>query len=94
MLYISLHIASATYKLLVLGACSLPLSQAWKPCISDVRSIREMKITPKSMPFRIRIKAEKSPRIMLYKKKKYDMMENSRLKERERNQKYGVHDTG
>ena len=59
MLYMSLHIASATYKLLVLGECSVPLSQVWKPCVSDVRSIREMKITPKSMPFRIRIKAEK-----------------------------------
>ena len=65
MLYISLHKASATYKLLVLDACYVPLSQAWKPCISDVRSIREIKITPKSMPFRIRIKPEKVPRIML-----------------------------
>ena len=94
MLYISLHIASATYKLLVLGACYVPLFQAWKPCTSDVRSIREMKITPKSMPFRIRIEAERSPGIMLQKKKKYDMMENSRLKERERDQKQSVHDTG
>ena len=94
MLYISLHIASATYKLLVLGACYVPLSQAWKPCTSDVRSIREMKITPKSMPFRIRIEAERSPGIVLQKKKKYEMMENSRLKERERDQKQSVHDTG
>ena len=46
------------------------------------------------MPFRIRIEAERSPGIMLQKKKKYDMMENSRLKERERDQKQSVHDTG
>ena len=65
MLYISLHIASTTNKLLVLDACYVPLSQAWKPCISDERSIREMNITPKSMPFRILMKAEKIPRIML-----------------------------
>ena len=86
-MHISLHIASATYKLLVLGACYVPLSQAWKPYISDVRSTREMKSTPKIMPFRIRIKPEKIPRIMLEKKKKYDLMENSRLKERERDKK-------
>ena len=59
MLHISLHLASATYKLLVLGACYVPLSQAWKPYISDVRSTCEMKSTPKIMPFRIRIKPEK-----------------------------------
>ena len=58
----------------------IPWSQVWNPCISDVRSMRDKNTIPRIIPFKIRTKQENNPTIMLKKKKKYDTMENKRLK--------------
>ena len=60
----------------------IPLSQVWNPCISDVRSIRDKNTVPRVIPLNMRPTQPNNPTITLVKKKKYDIMENNRLKEK------------
>ena len=47
--------------------------------------MRDKNTIPRIIPFKIRMTQENTPTIMLKKKKKYDTMENKRLKEKKLN---------